>query len=145
VAVNRGKIAVWSGTGLVKPTPEIRKEVADCKFMTDKILAQGGGKTLGQALDTIEKKCPEFIAKSGIYVSTDHYRNFTDCVESRKLPVTDAETGCRSAILCLLCNMSYKHDAGFDWDPVKNEFANGTGHGISLRRDGDCNGWEVKA
>jgi hypothetical protein len=41
--------------------------------------------------------------------------------------------------------MSYKHDAGFDWDPVKNEFANGTGHGIPLCRQGDCNGWEVKA
>jgi len=148
VAVNRGRIAVWSGTGPVVPTPSIRKEVADCKFMNDKIIAEGGGRSLGAALDKIEKTynlTNENIAKSGVYVSTDHYRNFYDCVESRKLPITDAETGCRSAILCLLCNMSYKHDVGFDWDPVKNEFANGTGHGVPLRREGDCNGWEVKA
>ena len=148
VAVNRGKIAVWSGTGLVTPTPEIRKGVANCSFMKDKLLAEGSGRSLGAALDKIEKEyglTHESIAKYGVYVSTDHYRNFFDCVESRKAPVTDGETGSRASILCILCNMSYKHDAGFDWDPVKNEFANGTGHGIPLCRQGDCNGWEVKA
>ena len=37
VAVNRGKIAVWKGTGLVKPTEEIRKGLQDVTFMKDKM------------------------------------------------------------------------------------------------------------
>ena len=39
--------------------------------------------------------------------------------------------------------MSYVYDTGFDWDPVANDFANGTGKGISLKRDFCRNGWEV--
>ena len=40
--------------------------------------------------------------------------------------------------------MSYQYDTGFDWDGEKMEFANGTGTGISLKREGDCNGWIVE-
>ena len=36
-------------------------------------------------------------------------------------------------------------DVGFDWDPERMEFANGTGKGIPLSRPGDSNGWEAKA
>jgi hypothetical protein len=36
------------------------------------------------------------------------------------------------------------YDTGFDWDPIKMEFANGTGHGIALKRDYCRNGWEVR-
>ena len=50
----------------------------------------------------------------------------------------------RGAVLCQLCNMSYVYDTGFDWDPVKMEFANGTGKGISLKRDFCRNGWECR-
>jgi len=32
---------------------------------------------------------------------------------------------------------------GLAWDPAKNDFANGTGNGISLKRDYCRNGWEV--
>jgi hypothetical protein len=38
--------------------------------------------------------------------------------------------------------MSYVYDTGFDWDGVKMDFANGTGKGISLKRD-YTNGWDV--
>ena len=30
------------------------------------------------------------------------------------------------------------------WDGEKMDFANGTGAGISLKREGDCNGWTVE-
>ena len=54
VAVNRGKIAVWKGTGLVKPTAEIRKALEDVSFMKDKIVAESVGKDYGT--DAILKK-----------------------------------------------------------------------------------------
>ena len=147
VAVNRGKIAVWVGTGLVKPTLEIRKQIEKCSFMADKIVASsiGKGKKLNRELDLLEKKYAGVIKSAGLYYSEQHVRNFCECVETRKLPIASAEVGGRACTLCHVANMSYKHDVGFDWDPVKMEFANGTGHGISLMRPGDNNGWVVKA
>ena len=47
-------------------------------------------------------------------------------------------------ILCGLCNLSYVYDSGFDWDPVKNTFANGTGDPAWLKRAVYRNGWEIK-
>ena len=155
VAVNRGKIAVWTGTGLVKPTAEIRKGLENLSFMPEKIVAQSVGKDYGTdamakkdnnldgALAKIAKNYGEVIKKAGLYYSENQVKNFCECVETRKETISPAEVGARSCTLCLLCNMSYQYDTGFDWDPVKMDFANGTGTGISLKREGDCNGWEV--
>jgi predicted dehydrogenase len=145
VAVNRGRIAVWEGTGLVKPTAEIRKAVNAGTFMADKIVASSLRKRLHVELNLIEKKYADVIARSGVYVSHQHVQNFCACVESRKPTITTAEIGSRASTLCQLANISYKHDTGFDWDPVNMTFANGTGKGIALMREGDCNGWAVKA
>ena len=155
VAVNRGKIAVWLGTGLVKPNADIRKKLQDVSFMKDKIVAESVGKDYGTdatvkkdnrldaALKKLEAKFNLAKAPVQLYKSENQVKNFIECVESRKAPISSAETGARSAILCQLCNMSYVYDTGFDWDPVKNDFANGTGKGISLKRDFCRNGWEV--
>ncbi len=156
VAVNRGKIAVWVGTGAVKPTTEIRNEIAAAKFMKEKLVASSVGKDYGTdamvkidnklkyALDKLEKEYAGVITKAGLYNSSNHVKNFCECVETRKPTITPAEVGGRSGTLCLLCNMSYQYDTGFDWDPVNMTFANGTGAGISLKREGDSNGWEIK-
>ena len=155
VAVNRGKIAVWKGTGLVKPTPAIRKQLETCEFMKDKIVAQSVGKDYGtdamakkdnrlaSALDKLEKAYAKQIAQAGLYVSQNQVQNFCECVETRKQTISPSETGGRSCVLCLLCNTSYKYDTGFDWDPVAMKFANGTGKGIPLGRTGCCNGWKI--
>lgn len=155
VAVNRGKIAVWKGTGLVKPTPEIRQQLQDMTFMPDKVVAASVGKDYGtdaaakqdNALDAAIKKLETVFdlanAKVKLYKSDNQVLNFVECVLSRKPTVSPAEVGGRSCTLCLLCNMSYQYDTGFDWDPVKMDFANGTGAGLSLKREGGCNGWEV--
>lgn len=147
VAVNRGKIAVWTGTGLVVPTPEIRRKIETCEFMPEKIATTslGEGKTLPATLDGIEKKFAGAIKAAGLYFSQNHVANFCECVETRKPTITPAETGGRACTLCQLANMSYKYDIGFDWDPQRFEFANGTGRGIPLRREGGCNGWETVA
>ena len=78
-----------------------------------------------------------------LYKSPNQVQNFVECYFSRKPTISPAEVGGRGAVLCQLCNMSYVYDTGFDWDPVKMDFANGTGKGISLKRDFCRNGWEV--
>ncbi len=156
VAVNRGKIAVWTGTGAVKPTSELRKAIADATFMPEKIVAASIGKDYGtdamakkdNRLDAVLKTLNETFAaevkKAGLYYSANQVKNFIDCCISRQPTISPAEVGARSGTLCLLCNMSYQYDTGFDWDGEKMTFANGTGTGISLKREGDCNGWEVR-
>ena len=126
--------------------------------MKDKIVAESVGKDYGtdalskkdNKLDAAIKKLSDAFkldtAKVQIYKSSDRsqVRNFVEHYFERDTPTqSPAETGGRSAILCQLCNMSYVYDTGFDWDPVKMDFANGTGKGISLTRDSYRNGWDV--
>ena len=158
VAVNRGKIAVWEGTGLVKPTAEIRQKLQDVTFMPEKIVASSVGKDYGTDTkikkdnklgDAVKKlndtyglataKVQVFKAKKG------HVGDFIESCYTREPTISPSFVGGRTAILCGLCNMSYVYDTGFDWDPVRNDFANGTGKGISLKREFYRNGWEVKA
>ena len=156
VAVNRGRVAVWSG-GLVKPTAEIRKQLDDLKDGAGlKLVAGYTGKDYGtdaavkkdNALEgtiaDIKKRYALDTAPVQLYKSKNQVRNFVECVISRQPTISPAEVGARGAVLCQLCNMSYVYDTGFDWDPVKMDFANGTGHGISLKRDFCRNGWEVR-
>ena len=155
VAVNRGKIAVWEGTGLVKPTPEVRKGVEDASFMKDRIVAESIGKDYGtdatvKADDRLERTLAKLkahfrldTAPVQLYRSPNQVQNFVECIETRKPTISPAEVGARGAVLCQLCNLSYVYDTGFDWDPERMDFANGTGHGISLKRDFCRNGWET--
>ena len=92
----------------------------------------------------IKKRYALDTAPVQLYKSKNQVKNFVECVISRKPTISPAEVGARGAVLCQLCNMSYVYDTGFDWDPVKMEFANGTGKGISLKRDYCRNGWEVR-
>ena len=155
VAVNRGKIAVWQGTGLVKPTAEIRKGLQDVSFMKDKIVAESVGKDYGTdaavkkdnrleaALDRLEKTYDAEIKKAGLYVSPNQIQNFCECVDSRELTISPAEVGGRSATLCLLCNLSYQYDTGFDWDAEKMELRGANPKGISIKREVYRNGWDI--
>ena len=156
VAVNRGKIAVWVGTGLVKPDAAVRKALQDMTFMKDKVVGSSVGKDYGTdssdkkddvlagVLKDLEAKYGDVLRKAGLYVSPNQVQNFCECVESRKPTISPAEVGGRGATLCLLCNMSYQYDTGFDWDPVGMEVAGGNPKGISICRGGDCNGWQIR-
>lgn len=48
--------------------------------------------------------------------STDHTKNFLDCVKSRKLPICDVEVGHRSATVCHLGNIVARLGRGIRWD-----------------------------
>ncbi|MBO5751848.1 MAG: Gfo/Idh/MocA family oxidoreductase [Kiritimatiellae bacterium] len=155
VAVNRGKIAVWKGTGLVKPTKEIRAALQDVSFMKSKIVAESVGKDYGTdavlkkdnrldaALTLLKEKFALEKAKVQLYKSPNQIQNFFECVLSRKPAISTAEIGARGAVLCQLCNMSYIYDTGFDWDPEKMEFANGTGDPSWLKRAVYRKGWQI--
>ncbi len=155
VAVNRGKIAVWKGKG-VKPTDEIRKALAEDKFDGMKkvgaFFGQDWGSStniqagagLGETLDAIEKFYKLDKAPVQLYKSAQQTGNFVECCYTRKATISPSETGARAAILCQLCNLSYVYDASFDWDPKKNDFANGTGDPLWLKRPVYRNGWEIK-
>ena len=155
LAVNRGKIAVWEGAA-VRPNAEIRKALADMKPVPGlTLVASSVGKDYGtdalvkkddrlsSVLEALDRRYDLAHAKVQLYKSPNQVQNFVECVETREPTISPAEVGGRGAILCSLCNMSYVYDTGFDWDPEKNDFANGTGKGISLKRDFCRNGWEV--
>ena len=154
VAVNRGKIAVWKGTGLVRPTAEIRKQVAEMTFMPDKVVASSVGKDYGtdatvkvdnalaSALDKLESVFDLKNAKLQLYKSPNQVKNFVDCVLSRETTISPAEVGGRSGTLCLLCNMSYQYDTGFDWDGENMEIKGDNPKHISTKR-ADYRGWDI--
>jgi predicted dehydrogenase len=157
VAVNRGKIAVWAGfdATAVRPTEDIRKALQDVSFMKGHIVAESVGKDYGTdaavkkdnrldaALDLLEEKYAAEIEKADLYVSNNQIQNFCECLDSRKMTISPAEVGGRSCTLCLLCNMSYVYDTGFDWDPKRMQLAKGETKGISTKREVYRNGWEI--
>jgi len=156
VAVNRGKIAVWEGTGLVKPDANVRKGLQDVSFMKDKIVADSVGKDYGtdssvkkdNKLEAVLAKLKKHFgletAPVQLYLSPNQVQNFCECIETRKRTISPAEVGGRSGTLCLLCNMSYQYDTGFNWDGKKMDFADGKCcKGISLKREVYRNGWDI--
>ncbi|MBP5232983.1 MAG: Gfo/Idh/MocA family oxidoreductase, partial [Planctomycetes bacterium] len=112
VAVNRGKIAVWRGTGPVKPNAAIRKALEDASFKPNKIVAASVGKDYGtdsvvKADDALESALAKLKAafaldkaKVKVYFSRNQVQNFCQCLDSRKPTISPAEVGGRSAILC---------------------------------------------
>ena len=155
VAVNRGKIAVWKGTGLVKPNAEVRKALQDASFMKDKLVAASVGKDYGtdssakkddSLTKALEKLVSEFKIDSApiqLYRSENQVKNFCECIETRAPTISPAEVGGRSATLCLLCNLSYQYDTGFDWDPVRMEIRGSNPKGVSIERTDYRDGWNI--
>jgi len=57
-----------------------------------------------------------------LYESSNHFRNFIDCVLSRKEPIAPAEVAHRSITICHLGNIAMQLGIdGFRWDPEKEE------------------------
>lgn len=52
-----------------------------------------------------------------LYVSDNHYRNFLDCVKSRKEPVEPVEAGHRTSMLCHLGNIAMRLKGKIRFDP----------------------------
>jgi len=57
-----------------------------------------------------------------LYKSEDHYRNFADCVKSRKECICTAEIGHRSATICNIGNIAMRLGRKLAWDPAAERF-----------------------
>ena len=93
-----------------------------------------GDGSLGSALQKAEKS---FLnnAKTKLYKSNHHIRDFLSCVESRKKPITNEIVGARSAICCHLMNQAYYNGEIIKWNPKNNTFADKSGNPQWLTRD----------
>ncbi len=69
-----------------------------------------------------------------LYKSNNHYKDFVDCVRSRKRPICDVEIGARSATVCHLGNHAYWNKRPLKWDPKKEEFVG----------DKEANSWKTR-
>lgn len=146
VAVNRGKFAMWRGKGFT-PDAKIRKALQDgtfdgCEKISFYTKKEDGG-SMGGAVHKARKaflkdhKVKLYKTKGG------HPADLVHCAQTRQRPCSNEEVGGRSAILCHLCNLSYVRDLSFDWDPVNNTFANGTGDPKWLKRESYRRGFTV--
>lgn len=63
-------------------------------------------------------------AEIHLYKSDNHFRNFIDCVYSRKEPIAPAEIGHRSITMSHLGNIAMKLQQDLDWNPKTEQFIN---------------------
>jgi len=59
-----------------------------------------------------------------LYRSDNHYRNFIDCVVSRKHPIAPVETAHRSITIAHLGNISLRLGRDIAWDPKREQIVN---------------------
>jgi predicted dehydrogenase len=59
-----------------------------------------------------------------VYHSDNHYKDFLNAIRKRSLPISDIETGHRSATVCNIGNIAYELNRPLKWDPKKEEFKN---------------------
>ena len=56
------------------------------------------------------------------YPSSDHRRNWIECIKSREPAICTAEIGHRSASVCHLGNIGYRLRRALEWDPKTEKF-----------------------
>ncbi|HYW45070.1 MAG TPA: Gfo/Idh/MocA family oxidoreductase [Bryobacteraceae bacterium] len=49
-------------------------------------------------------------------MNVPHWRNFLECIRSRRKPVSDIETCVRSSVTCILANLALRHGVTLDWN-----------------------------
>jgi predicted dehydrogenase len=106
--VNRGQFQLWIGG------EQKAKDVGDCQQMLTELLPANAVR---------------------LYNSYDHLGDWLKCMRTRKPPICDVEIGARTATICNLVNIAYFYHKTLKWDPVKEEFKDGTGDPKWLGRD----------
>lgn len=57
-----------------------------------------------------------------VYESKNHYKDWIDCMRSRKQPICNPEVGHRTSSICNMANIAEQKGKSLQWDPVKEEF-----------------------
>lgn len=94
---------------------------ADVRFIGDKgWVAVSRSKLLASDPALLKEKIgPDEIH---LYKSTNHMKNFFDCMRSRKEPIAPVEVGHRSNTICLITHISMKLGRKLYWDPKTERF-----------------------
>lgn len=82
------------------------------------------GKVTGKPVELLkEKPLPEGAIEAvyGGKVSANHTENFTDCMKSRKQPISDVWSHNRMLEICHLSNIAMRLGRELNWDPAKRE------------------------
>ncbi len=111
------------------------KEIkADCVFEgTDgTILVSRGG--ISSLPDTILKS-PIAEKEQHVYPSSDHKKNWLECIRSGKETICPAEVGHRSASICHLGNIGYRLGRPLKWDPKTELFTDDATANKELSRE----------
>ncbi len=57
-----------------------------------------------------------------VYFSDNHYQDWVDAMKKRTKPISDVETGHRTASVCNVTNIAYELGRPLTWDPEKEQF-----------------------
>ena len=57
-----------------------------------------------------------------LYHSDDHYQDWVDAIKNRTRPVSDVETGHRTASVCNIANIAYTLERPLKWAPAHEQF-----------------------
>ncbi len=57
-----------------------------------------------------------------LYKSDNHYQDWIDAIKNRTEPVSDVETGHRTASLCNIINIAYDLERPLKWSPAHERF-----------------------
>jgi len=71
-----------------------------------------------------EKLAKSDLKKSDkrVYVSDNHYQDWIDAIKKRTKPISDVETGHRTASVCNIVNIAYELQRPLLWDPRQEKF-----------------------
>jgi predicted dehydrogenase len=69
-----------------------------------------------------------------VYFSDNHYQDWIDAIKKRSKPVSDVETGHRTATVCNLVNICYELERPLLWDPEDEKFIGDAWADIMLSR-----------
>jgi hypothetical protein len=57
-----------------------------------------------------------------VYFSDNHYQDWVDAMKKRTKPISDVETGHRTASVCNVTNIAYELGRPLLWNPEKEKF-----------------------
>jgi len=90
------------------------------------------GKT--EASDPSLLKAPLPSGAIKLIASSNHHKNWIECIQSREKPICDVEIGHRSATVCHLGNIAARVGRAIAWDPVKELIVGDSEAGKMLSR-----------
>jgi predicted dehydrogenase len=102
--------------------PKTGKEMrADCVFEGTDGTIYVSRESLSASKDAIIKD-PFTDKDKRVYPSNNHRKNWLDCIKAKKDCICTAETGHRTATICLMGTIAYRLGKNLKWDPATEKF-----------------------